>query len=145
MPSRRKSREHALQMLFIWDLNPQPAEETSAAFYDLVGQDAGPRLPRDGFADFLFASVVENASALDQHIARHAEHWKLERMAAVDRNILRLAVCEMWKMDTPPAVAIDEAIELARRYSNDEAPHFVNGVLDAVRRDLAATAGSSSG
>jgi N utilization substance protein B len=138
MASRRKSREHALQMLFLWDLNRQPAEETSAAYYDLVDQDAELRRTRDPFADDLFASVVEHASALDERIARHAEHWKIERMSAVDRNILRLAVCEMWKMATPPAVAIDEAIELARRFSNDEAAQFVNGVLDAVRRELAS-------
>jgi N utilization substance protein B len=138
MPSRRKSREHALQMLFLWDMNRDSAERSSAAFYELLDHGPGPQPPRDEFADALFHGVVENSGELDQRIARHAEHWRIERMAAVDRNILRLAVCEMARMDTPPPVVIDEAIELARRFSNEEAAQFVNGVLDAVRRELNA-------
>ncbi len=74
---------------------------------------------------------------LDRRITQHAEHWRIERMPSVDRNILRLAVYEMMHSDTPAAVVIDEALELARRYSNEESVQFVNGVLDAVHRDLA--------
>jgi N utilization substance protein B len=119
-------------------MNRESVERSSAAYYDLVGQDIGLRPPRDDFADSLFQGVVEIAGQLDERISRHAEHWKITRMAAVDRNILRMAVCEMVRMDTPPPVVIDEAIELARRFSNEEAAQFVNGVLDAVRRELNA-------
>jgi N utilization substance protein B len=82
--------------------------------------------------------VVEELEEVDERIARHAEHWKIPRMPAVDRNILRLAVYEMLRTDTPPAVIIDEALELARRFAGEESVHFVNGVLDAVRRELTA-------
>jgi N utilization substance protein B len=81
---------------------------------------------------------VEDLQEVDERIARHAEHWKMARMPAVDRNILRLAVYEMLRTDTPPAVIIDEALELARRFAGEESVHFVNGVLDAVRRELTA-------
>ena len=73
---------------------------------------------------------------IDERITRHAEHWRIERMPAVDRNILRLAVYEMLSTPTPPAVVIDEALELARQFAGEESVHFVNGVLDAVRREL---------
>lgn len=138
MPSRRKSRERALQMLFLWDVNRESAERSSAAYYDLVEQSEPVKPRRDPFADTLFRGVIDSRAELDERITRHAEHWRIERMAAVDRNILRMAVCEMAKLETPPAVAIDEAIELARRFSNEESAQFVNGVLDAIRRDLPA-------
>jgi N utilization substance protein B len=80
--------------------------------------------------------VVSENPGIDERIQQHAEHWRLERMPTVDRNILRLAVYEMMRMPTPPAVVIDEALELARQFSGEESVHFVNGVLDAVRRDL---------
>jgi len=73
---------------------------------------------------------------IDDRISRHAEHWRLDRMPTVDRNILRLAVYEMEHGGTPAAVTIDEALELARKFSNEESVQFVNGVLDAVRREL---------
>ena len=90
----------------------------------------------DEFAEKLFRGVVEDLEQVDERIARNAEHWKMPRMPAVDRNILRLAVYEMLRTDTPPAVIIDEALELARRFAGEESVHFVNGVLDAVRREL---------
>ena len=86
--------------------------------------------------DQLVRGTVEHIEEVDRRISGHAEHWRLERMPIVDRNILRLAVFEMMFSDTPAAVAIDEALELARRYSNEESVQFVNGVLDAVHRDL---------
>ncbi len=73
---------------------------------------------------------------LDRRIETKSEHWKLERMPTVDRNILRLAVFEMTKSSTPPAVVIDEALELARQFSGEESVSFINGVLDAVNREL---------
>ncbi len=82
---------------------------------------------------------------LDELIARHAEHWRLERMPRVDRSILRMAVYEMRDIGTPPPVVIDEALELARRYTGEEAIPFLNGVLDAVRKTLFPEAAAQSG
>src|SRR5205085_2984932 len=91
---------------------------------------------REPFVEDLVRGTVENIAALDEQISKHAEHWRMERMPAVDRNILRLAVWEMIYGGTPAAVTIDEALELARKYSNEESVQFVNGVLDAVHREL---------
>jgi transcription antitermination protein NusB len=78
---------------------------------------------------------VEHLAEVDEQISKHAEHWRMERMPAVDRNILRLAVYEIKRGGTPAAVAIDEALELARKFSNEESVQFVNGVLDAVHKE----------
>ena len=90
---------------------------------------------RDEFLEQLVRGTVEKAGEIDALISSHAEHWRIERMPAVDRNILRLAIYEMRKTDTPPAVVIDEALELARRFSTEESVQFVNGVLDAVHKE----------
>ena len=87
----------------------------------------------------LVAGAVERVEAIDERITRHAEHWRLGRMPAVDRNILRLAVFEMLHAGTPAPVVIDEALELARRFSSEESVQFINGVLDAIRRETAAS------
>lgn len=128
-------------MLYQWDLRRTGIEEILRGYYDslLVG-DETPQPPRprpDAFAEGLFKGAVEDVASLDERITRHAEHWKIQRMPAVDRNILRLAVYEMTRTETPPAVAIDEALELARMFSGEESVHFVNGVLDAVRKEIA--------
>lgn len=137
MPSRRRSRQRALQILYLWDVRRQPVEEATAAYFDsLYSEESRTRPQRDAFLDQLVSGAVENVEELDRRITQHAEHWRIERMPTVDRNILRLAVYEMSHLDTPPAVVIDEALELARRYSNEESVQFVNGVLDAVHRDL---------
>src|SRR6266851_8773151 len=137
--ARHRSREHALQLLFQWDLRPAPHEEILKGYYGslLISEETiAPPRP-DPFAEALFRGVTENLPAVDAQITKHAEHWRLERMPAVDRNILRLAVYEILFTDTPPAVVIDEALELARQFSGDESVHFVNGVVDAVRREMA--------
>jgi N utilization substance protein B len=82
----------------------------------------------------LVRTTAERLPAIDGLISQHSEHWRIDRMPAVDRNILRLAVCEMTTTPTPPAVVIDEALELARRFSGEESVAFINGVLDAIRR-----------
>jgi N utilization substance protein B len=82
----------------------------------------------------LVRGTVQHAAAIDEQISKHAEHWRMERMPIVDRNVLRLAVFEMIHAGTPAAVTIDEALELARKFSNEESVQFVNGVLDAIRR-----------
>jgi N utilization substance protein B len=139
--ARHRAREQALQLLFQFDLRRTPIEEILSGYYgSLLVREDSVALPRpDAFAENLFRGVVEDLPAIDERIARNAEHWKIPRMPAVDRNILRLAVHEMLRTNTPPAVIIDEALELARRFAGEESVHFVNGVLDAVRRELIAT------
>jgi transcription antitermination protein NusB len=134
MASRRRSRQRALQILFLWDARRQPVEETLNAYYEALYAEEQPE--RDPFVATLVHGVVDNLSGIDEQITRHAEHWRMERMPAVDRNILRLAVYEMSHGGTPAPVTIDEALELARKFSNEESVQFVNGVLDAVHREL---------
>lgn len=139
MPSRHKAREQALQVLFQWDARKNTAKESIDAFYEsLSSETCEPRTKRDAFLEKLVNGTVAEIAEIDGQITRHAEHWRIERMPAVDRNILRLAVYELLHTDTPPPVLIDEALELARRFSGIESVHFVNGVLDAVRRDKAS-------
>jgi N utilization substance protein B len=103
-------------------------------YYDTLYSEEQPQ--RDPFVAELVQGTIGNLQEVDERISRHAEHWRMERMPAVDRNILRLAVYEMTHGGTPPPVAIDEALELARKFSNEESVQFVNGVLDAVRREV---------
>jgi N utilization substance protein B len=140
--ARHRARQQALQLLFEWDLRRSPLEEILTGYYtSLLVSDEKPEKPvRDPFAADLVRGVIGDVAAIDEQITKHAEHWKIARMPTVDRNILRLAVYEMLRTETPGAVAIDEALELARRFSGEESVHFVNGVLDAVRRELAAKA-----
>ncbi|HUP05342.1 MAG TPA: transcription antitermination factor NusB [Bryobacteraceae bacterium] len=137
MPSRRKSRERALQILYLWEAWGQSVDQAIQS-YEAIFPDAPPK--RDPFAADLVRGAAGRLAELDAHIAKHAEHWRLERMPAVDRNIIRLAVYEMSGGDTPPAVAIDEALELARKFSGEDSVQFVNGVLDAIHRELAGRA-----
>jgi transcription antitermination protein NusB len=140
MPSRRRSRERALQILFLWDARKQAIDEAVDAWYEtLYSEESLVRPERDEFTEVLVRGAVRFVTPIDELLVKHAAHWRLERMPAVDRNILRLAVYEMLYVKTPAAVAIDEALELARRYSNEESVQFVNGVLDAIHRELAAS------
>jgi len=138
MSSRRRSREHALQILYQWDMRKQPIDDSIDAFYNSLYSEESPVRPeRDPFLEDLVRGTVDKSGEIDALISSHAEHWRIERMPAVDRNILRLAIFELRHTATPPAVVIDEALELARRFSNEESVHFVNGVLDAVHREAA--------
>jgi N utilization substance protein B len=138
--ARHRAREQALQLLFQWDLRRTPIEEIIRGYYDslLITEDSVARPRPDEFAELLLRGVIDELAGIDERIARNAAHWRMERMPAVDRNVLRIAVYEMLRTDTPPAVAIDEGLELARRFSGEESVHFINGVLDAVRRELPA-------
>jgi len=136
MAARHRSREHALQILYQWDMRKQPVDESIATFYgSLYSEESAARPERDDFLEQLVRGTVEKSGEIDALISGHAEHWRIERMPAVDRNILRLAIYELRNTDTPPAVAIDEALELARRFSTEESVQFVNGVLDAVNKE----------
>jgi N utilization substance protein B len=136
MPARHRSRQRALQVMFLWDQRKQPAGDAIAAYYETLSSEDDPpkRAEPDDFMESLVRGAAEKASAIDAQIAAKSEHWRLERMPAVDRNILRLAVYEMSELGTPPAVVIDEALELARQFSGDDSVAFINGVLDAVNR-----------
>ena len=134
MGTRRKSRELAMQMLFQGDLGKQPAEEVTRLFWE-SREDIDDETR--GFADDLHRLATERSAEVDALIQRHAQHWRLERMAVVDRNLLRAAVAEMLGYPkTPAAVVINETLEIARRYAAPESVHFLNGVLDAVGREL---------
>jgi N utilization substance protein B len=142
--ARHRARQQALQLLFQWDVRRTPLEDILRGYYEslLVSEDTVGRPRPDEFAEVLLRGVIEELPRVDERITRHAAHWRLDRMPVVDRNVLRLAVYEMLRTDTPPAVIIDEALELARKFSGEESVHFVNGVLDAVRRELPAAAGA---
>jgi len=132
--TRRKSRELALQMLFQLDMGKQSAEQVRGTFWS-ERKDLDQKVR--GFADELFCIASERSQEIDQVIERNAEHWRMERMAAVDRNLLRAGVAEMLGFpETPRPVVINEALEIARRYSTPESVQFVNGVLDSVAREL---------
>jgi len=141
--ARRASRQAALQVLYALDVGSRGAAATSSdeAFEGVTAHFELPEGAR-AFAKELVAGVAECREAIDRRIAEHATNWRLERMAAVDRNILRIAVYEMQHAGTPPTVAIDEAVELARRFGSERSSAFVNGVLDAIAQTLAAKAGA---
>jgi N utilization substance protein B len=144
MASRHESRERALQMLFLWDQTRGTPEQVISGFWDGLWSEELPPEERplrrviDEFANELLRGAVGRVAESDRLITAHAEHWRLERMASVDRNILRLAVYEMLAGQTPAPVVIDEALEIARRFSGEESVQFINGVLDAIRKSLEA-------
>ena len=136
MGARRKARECALQMLFQYDLSRQPIEELIRTYWGELAE-AGEDVQE--FANELTAGVIAHIAELDERIRLRAEHWRIPRMAIVDRNLLRLAVYEfVYQATTPKTVAINEALEIARRFSTHEATQFVNGILDAIKRDMEA-------
>ncbi|MCP3983920.1 MAG: transcription antitermination factor NusB [bacterium] len=143
MAGRRRSRQVALQVLYAFDLGDRKGQgrqaDVEAVFETFADHFELPEGAR-AFAKELVAGVVAHRDELDLRIAASARNWRLERMAAVDRNVLRLAAYELVHLGTPVQVAIDEAVELARQFGGDPSPGFVNGVLDAVAASLAEVA-----
>src|SRR5947209_8217557 len=135
MGSRRKARECALQMLFAADVSGTRADELVRTYWTELG-DADVEDAAREFATRLAVGTLSHLAALDERIRSRAEHWRISRMAVVDRNILRLAVYECLHEPTPRTVTINEALEIARRFSTYEATQFINGILDAIKRDL---------
>ena len=134
MGPRRKAREYALQMLFQWDITHDAIDQIAETFFQNQPEDA-PAV--SSFARKLVTGTVENVEEIDRLIQRHAEHWRLDRMATVDRNLLRLAAQEfLHDKETPKTVVINEAIEIARRFSAQESPQFINGILDGIKKEL---------
>jgi len=133
--TRRKARECALQMLFAADVVGEPKYFSTADYWKELGEASIDEKTRE-FADNLVDGTLKNVAAVDERIRTRAEHWRIERMAIVDRNILRLSVYEFLFEDTPHTVVINEALEIARRFSSFEATQFINGILDAIKLDL---------
>jgi N utilization substance protein B len=143
MGLRRKARESALQMLFAADVIAGPAdrpkgvvrpEELVRDYWTQLGEALDE--PARDFATRLVTGTLSHVAEIDERIKSRAEHWRISRMAVVDRNVLRLAVYEFIYEPTPRTVAINEALEVARRFSTYEATQFINGILDAIKRDL---------
>jgi N utilization substance protein B len=133
MGSRRKSREFAMQMLYQWEICGYTPAQVEATFF------ANNRAEADveGFARDLFEGAVNDIDRLDRLVREQADNWRLERMAAVDRNILRVALYELLRHpETPAAAVINEALEIAGRFSGEGSVEFVNGVLDGIRKAL---------
>ena len=135
MGSRRKARECALQMLFAADVAETDPEQVLKSYWAELGDSDTEEAARN-FATRLAAGTLSHVETIDERIRSRAEHWRIPRMAIVDRNILRLAVYEFLYEPTPRTVAINEALEIARRFSTYEATQFINGILDAIKRDL---------
>ena len=133
--TRHKAREAALQMLFAADLYDHNAQRLTDDYWNELGDTAIDTRTRE-FSDKLVHGALKELSTIDDRIRTRAEHWRIERMAIVDRNVLRLAVYEFLFEDTPHTVIINEALEIARRFSTFEATQFINGILDAIKHDL---------
>lgn len=132
--ARRKSRELAMQMLFQADIGKQTPEQVRATFWR-SGDPVEPEV--QGFAEDLFRVATSNLEKIDDLIAQNSKHWRLERMPAVDRNLLRMAVGEMIGFkSTPFPIVINEALEIGRRFSAPESINFLNGMLDSIARSL---------
>jgi transcription antitermination protein NusB len=138
MPSRHRSRERALQVLFQIDIHKQPLDDALSSYYGSLYTEEGEEAPegRDPFMEELVRGAAAATPAIDARVARHSDHWRVERMPVVDRNVIRLAVFEISQGLTPPAVVIDEALDLARRFSGEESVPFINGVLDAIHKEI---------
>jgi len=135
MGTRRKARECALQMLFAADITKLPGDVVTRNFWDEIGEPDMEDLMRE-FSIKLTLGTLDELATVDDKIRTRAEHWRIERMAIVDRNVLRLAVYEFLFEETPNTVVINEALEIARRFSTFEATQFINGILDAIKHDL---------
>ena len=133
--TRHKARECALQMLFSADMAGSVGETLTHDYWNELGDAAIDDKTRE-FANELATGTLENITAIDDRIRTRAEHWRIERMAIVDRNVLRLAVYEFLYRDTPDTVVINEGLETARRFSTYEATQFINGILDAIKQDM---------
>jgi transcription antitermination protein NusB len=158
MGKRREARERAVQFLFQYDLNPpENLELELAQFWNsqraaAIADEKGPatwgqptELPPPTveetetriFADPLIRGVIQNRDAVDEKIRSHAKNWEFHRIAAVDRNIMRLAIYEMlYREDIPPVVSINEAVDIAKKFSTQDSGKFVNGILDKIRGEL---------
>jgi N utilization substance protein B len=121
-----------MQMLFQWDMSRQDPAKLEAKFWRTAKAADNTR----AFANKLFEGAAKDADELDALIVQHAQNWRLERMAIIDRAVLRLAIFELRSAETPPKVVLNEAVDLAKKFSSEDAGAFVNGILDAVNKAL---------
>ena len=121
-----------MQMLFQWDMSRQDPAKLEAKFWRTAKAADTTR----AFANKLFEGAAKDADELDALIVQHAQNWRLERMAIIDRAVLRLAIYELRIKETPPKVVLNEAVDLAKKFSSEDAGAFVNGILDAVNKTL---------
>jgi len=129
MGARRKARELALQMLYQHDMSGNAPDTIVATFEDLQKSKPNTR----EFATKIFKGTVENLAKIDEMIVQQADNWRIERMAVVDRNIIRMSIYEfLYENDTPKLVIIDEAIEIAKRFGTQKSSQFINGILDGI-------------
>jgi N utilization substance protein B len=135
MSLRHKSREYALQMLFQWEMGKQDPSGVETGFWSNVRAQKSTR----EFANQLFENAAARVAEVDPIISKHAQNWRIERMPAIDRAILRLAMAELRTTGTPFKVVLNEAVELAKKFSSEEAASFVNGILDAAMKSSAET------
>jgi transcription antitermination protein NusB len=135
---RHRAREAALQILYQWEIGRRDVDKAAETYFTHQWPNSDPA-PEDlqAFATTLAHDTVERLDEIDPLIAGTAERWRPERMAVLDRLTLRMAICEMLRdRETPPAVVINEALELARTFSTEESVKFINGMLDAIRKKL---------
>jgi N utilization substance protein B len=132
MAQRHKARQYALQMLFQWEVGRQEPQRIEEGFWRIARAEKSTKT----FANDLFEGVVKHAPELDALVTAHTDNWRLERLALIDRAILRLGVHELRSGRTPRKVVVNEAVELAKTFSSEEAAGFVNGVLDSVLHAL---------
>jgi N utilization substance protein B len=139
MGKRTKARECALQLLYQWDLTREPMDKVTGLYWQVrTTTDETRRM-----AERLARGAQREVAQIDEVIAKASQNWRMERIAAVDKNIMRIAAYELMREpDTPPSVVIDEAIEMAKRFGEGDSPAFVNGVLDAVSRTVRGGNGS---
>jgi N utilization substance protein B len=128
-----------MQMLFQWDMSRQDPAKLEAKFWRAAKAADNTR----AFANKLFEGAAKDADELDALIVQHAQNWRLERMAIIDRAVLRLAIYELRIAETPPRVVLNEAVDLAKKFSSEDAGAFVNGILDAVNKSLVEKADSA--
>lgn len=142
---RRHARELAVQFLYQYDLGGGDLDEALRCFWTAIEEDQLSDEARK-FAEELARGAVAQRAVIDEKISRYAEHWGLHRIAVVDRNILRLAMYEMlFRDDIPPVVSINEAVDIAKKYSTQESGAFVNGILDRLRSELPRPARTAAG
>lgn len=144
MGLRRKAREMALQTLYAMDFKEKDGEfgelELLNQYEEILSEiasadDITSEDQRYSFADDLVRRTIQHLSEIDAVITKHTKNWSLERLASIDRNILRLAVSEMFYSDTPAPIIINEAIEIAKRFSTEQSGKFVNGILDKIQSE----------
>jgi N utilization substance protein B len=140
--ARHRAREAALQMLYQWEVGRTPPADVMMSYWPTREDAAGMSDAHREFANALVRGTIGRVEEIDRVLAAHAQNWRVERMAVLDRLVLRLATFELLaEPETPAKVVINEALELARSYSGEEAVGFVNGVLDGVRKELAGDPG----